>query len=314
MGFFRKIFAKKDNDDRPPVANGPDDDAIIAYDNEGKQFAINKEEYRKSVLPNKFREVINDPDKLYDALVITLSDGFFEECLAPAKRLAELEKNSERGTAILGIALMKNGRYAEAKSILQDFLRQHGNSGIILTNLAKVQAEEGDTEGSYKTLWRALTIDPNQQNGLQWFAAIEQDKKGEDGFYEAMERVSEIRGSWRSQLWLARRFLENKKIDSAIELYSRVLDFDGLPHDVYMMISGDLGNGGYLVQMVDLLLPLYDAEKHGAMAGINLMQALHKLGDKRRALEICEALEKLKRPDIMQYLKERRSELENDLI
>ncbi len=314
MGFFRKIFAKKDNDDRPPVANGPDDDAIIAYDNEGKQFAINKEEYRKSVLPNKFREVINDPDKLYDALVITLSDGFFEECLAPAKRLAELEKNSERGTAILGIALMKNGRFAEAKSILQDFLRQHGNSGIILTNLAKVQAEEGDTEGSYKTLWRALTIDPNQQNGLQWFAAIEQDKKGEDGFYEAMERVSEISGSWRSQLWLARRFLENKKIDSAIELYSRVLDFDGLPHDVYMMISGDLGNGGYLVQMVDLLLPLYDAEKHGAMAGINLMQALHKLGDKRRALEICEALEKLKRPDIMQYLKERRSELENDLI
>lgn len=314
MGFFRKIFAKKDNDDRPPVANGPDDDAIIAYDNEGKQFAINKEEYRKSVLPNKFREVINDPDKLYDALVITLSDGFFEECLAPAKRLAELEKNSERGTAILGIALMKNGRFAEAKSILQDFLRQHGNSGIILTNLAKVQAEEGDTEGSYKTLWRALTIDPNQQNGLQWFAAIEQDKKGEDGFYEAMERVSEISGSWRPQLWLARRFLENKKIDSAIELYSRVLDFDGLPHDVYMMISGDLGNGGYLVQMVDLLLPLYDAEKHGAMAGINLMQALHKLGDKRRALEICEALEKLKRPDIMQYLKERRSELENDLI
>ncbi len=314
MGFFRKIFAKKDNDDRPPVANGPDDDAIIAYDNEGKQFAINKEEYRKSVLPNEFREVINDPDKLYDALVITLSDGFFEECLAPAKRLAELEKNSERGTAILGIALMKNGRFAEAKSILQDFLRQHGNSGIILTNLAKVQAEEGDTEGSYKTLWRALTIDPNQQNGLQWFAAIEQDKKGEDGFYEAMERVSEISGSWRPQLWLARRFLENKKIDSAIELYTRVLDFDGLPHDVYMMISGDLGNGGYLVQMVDLLLPLYDAEKHGAMAGINLMQALHKLGDKRRALEICEALEKLKRPDIMQYLEERRSELENDLI
>ena len=309
MGLLKKMFGKSNDVSHEQTSNVLEN-AVIAYDKDGNEFAIAKNEYRKSVLPEKFAEVRDDPDKLYDVLVISLHDGFFEECLAPAHRLMEIEKQTERSAVILSITLMKIGRLTEAKTVLKDFLNQKGESGIVLTNLAKVQAEEGDIDGSRQTLWKALNVDPNQENGLDWFAAIARDEKGDDGFYEAIERVSKINGSWRPQLWLARALLENKKIDSAIELYSKILQVKELPQDVYMMISGDLGNSGYLVQMIDLILPVYDVERHGAITGINLMQALHKLGDKRRALEICESLEKLKRYDIMQHLKEWRAELE----
>ncbi|MBK9154157.1 MAG: hypothetical protein IPM25_08070 [Chloracidobacterium sp.] len=308
MGFLKKIFGAHADVEQKQSSNERND-VVIAYDEYGNEFAIAKDDYRKTILAEKFREVRDNPDKLYDVLVISLQDGFFEDCLAPARRLMEIEKQTERSAAILGITLMQNRRLKEAKTVLEDFLYQKGASGIILTNLAKVKAEEGDIEGSQETLWQALNVDPNQENGLKWFAALARDEKGDDGFYEAIEQVSKIKGSWRPQLWLARALLENKKIDSAVELYSKILQVKELPPDVFMMISGDLGNSGYIVQMVDLMLPIFDPQVHGPMTGINLMQALHVLGDKRRALEICESLEELNRYDIMQHLKEWRLKL-----
>ena len=75
------------------------------------------------------------------------------------------------------------------------------------------------------------------------------------------------------------------------------------------MISGDLGNNGYLAQMLDLILPLYEPEKHGPRAGLNLIHASIQLREKETGLKLCESVERLQRYDLKQYLEALRAEI-----
>ena len=309
MGILDKLFGKQNPSN---LRDDPSqrDDMIRMYDKEGNEYFISKSEYRNNVLPDAFEKTMDNPDGLYSAIVMTLQDGFFEHCLLPAKRLAQIDPNKERSATILGIVLMKNNQLDEAQIVLDNYLEQYGDSGVILTNLAKVFAEKGQDEKSIGTLRKALTVNPNQDNALEWWCVIHREKEGEEGFYRAMEEVAQIPGSWRPQLWLARRLLEQKKISSAIAIYRRVLESDSETEDALMMISGDLGNNGYLIQMLDLVLPFYNAEKHGALAGLNLIKSCIRLGEKETGLRLCDSVDRLQRYDLKQYTEQLRTELE----
>jgi tetratricopeptide (TPR) repeat protein len=309
MGILNKLFGKQNSSNlRDNLSQR--DDMIRMYDNDGNEFFISKSEYRNKILPDTFEKTKDNPDGLYDAIVLTLQDGFFEDCLLPAKRLAQIDPNKERSATILGITLMKNNQLDEAQKVLDNYLEQNGDSGVVLTNLAKVFAEKGQGEKSVGTLWKALTINPNQDNALDWWGAIHHEQEGEEGFYRAMEEVAQIPGSWRPQLWLARRLLEQKKISPAIAIYRTVLESAPEAEDALMMISGDLGNNGYLMQMLDLVLPFYKAEKHGALAGLNLIQSCIRLGEKETGLRLCDSVDRLQRYDIKQYSEQLRTQLE----
>lgn len=308
MGIFNQLLGKLRGSESPPAERKDDD--ILMYDAKGNQYSITRADYVREVIPGKFAEVKNDPDELYGVLVMTLQDGFFAECLQPAERLLQIDPDKERSTAILGITWMKNDRLNDAQKLFEDYLAQNGDSGIILTNLAKILAEKGHQEESMQCLWKGLTVDPNQENAFDWWAAIHSEKGGDPAFYEAVEQVAELPGSWRPQLWKARWLLEQKKVDSALGLYDKILPLAGDDQNVYTMISGDLGNNGYVIQMADLLLPIYDANKHGAYAGINLIKACITLGKKDTALSLCGKIDELKRPDLIQYMAELRGEVE----
>lgn len=285
-------------------------DVIYMYDNEGNCISISRLEYQKKILPNTFEEAKHNPDHLYVAIARAMQEGFFQECLAPAMHLFQIDLNKERSTVILGIALMKNNKLDDAQEVLENYLIENGGSGLILTNLAKVFSEKKSYDKSLQTLWKALKVDPNQDNALDWWGAIHRDTEGEDGFYRAIERAAHIPGSWRPQLWLARRLLEQKKISSATLLYRGILEVAHESGDALTMISGDLGNGGYLIQMLDLILPIYNPEKHGPMAGLNLIQACIHLRNKETGLGLCESISKLQRYDIRQCLDQLREQLE----
>lgn len=308
MSILKKLFAKQ-SDSSASADLRQRDDMIRMYESNGNEVLISKSEYRRKVLPDSFEKSKNNPDDLYGAIVLALQDGFFEECLSPAKRLVQIHPDKERSAAVLGIVLMKNNVLDEAQEVLESYLRQNDDSGVILTNLAKVFADKGEADKSIQTLWKALTVDPNQDNALDWWGAIHREKEGEEGFYIAIERVAQIPGSWRPQLWLARRLLEQKKIDSAITVYRKVLKSAPEAGDALMMISGDLGNNGYLAQMLDLILPIYEPEKHGPMAGLNLINASIRLRDKETGLKLCESVERLQRYDLKQYLETLRAQI-----
>jgi tetratricopeptide (TPR) repeat protein len=307
---LKRLFGKQRKESEAGQDLSPQDDMIRLYDTSGNQVLISKTEYRRNVLPDVFEKARSNSEELYNVLVIALQDGLFEECITPARWLFETDSDKERGATLLGIVLMKNHRLDEAQDLLEKYLVENGNSGVVLTNLAKVFADKGEADRSLQTLWKALTVDPNQDNALDWWAAIHREKDGEEGFYRAVEEVAQLAGSWRPQLWLAKRLLQEKKIDSAIAVYREVLQAAPDQGDVLMMISGDLGNSGYLLQMLDMIEPIYKPEQHGPMAGWNLIQACLHLGEKERGLALCDAVESLQRYDLKQQLEQLRTQLE----
>ncbi|MEC8557407.1 MAG: tetratricopeptide repeat protein [Planctomycetota bacterium] len=304
---FRRLFGKKSKLEPPIDANGAGG-MIEAYDQQGNKILIERSEYRTSVLSGTFNDAWNDADDLYGAIVMALNDGFLAETIAPAERLRVIDPIVERSTTILGIVLMKNNEFSRAEKVLSDYLKEH-DSGVVATNLAKVYDEQGRKDESRTTLRRALSMDPNQDNGIEWFGAIAREEGGDEAYLAAMRDIAKEPGSWRAQLWIAREFLEHDDAQSAIQIYKQLLNSADVAEDGIMMISGDLGNNGYIEEIIDLFLPVFDVHTHGIQAGLNLVQACIESGRKHDGLRICDDLLSLNRYDLKQIIDERRAQL-----
>jgi tetratricopeptide (TPR) repeat protein len=306
MNFFKRMLGLTSRS--TPASPSPD--AIRLYDSDGQEYFIERDEYRSRVLPVQLEKAHGDPDQLYNALILALQDGFFAESVSPAEHLLATDSDRERSTTVLGIALTRSGRLAEAERLFRSYLEECEESGVILTNLAKVCADRGDEVAAEETLWRALAADPNQDNALDWWGALHRERDGDDGFAHAMQRVAELPGSWRAKLWLARMELEADRPSRAMALYESVLPVASEFPDALMMISGDLGSNGYRREALDLVGPVFDAAQHGPIPGINLAQACAQLGETSLGLRILGSLEQLGRHDLAEHLQQIRHELE----
>jgi tetratricopeptide (TPR) repeat protein len=307
MGIIDKLFGR--NKPTKNIEGSENDEMIRAYDNQGHDILIPRKDYREKVLPGQFKEAWNNPEALYGAIVMALNDHFYDDCLKPAEHLHQIDRNPERSTTILAIVNLKIGRYKESKNLLESFIQRHGKSGVILTNLAKVYAELKNEQKSQQTLFEALQVDPNQDNALDWWGVIQREKGGDPAFLEAMKQIASVKGSWRPQLWIARALLEQKQIQEALEIYEKALVIAHDEPDALMMITGDLGNNGYIKEMLAVAGPIYSPEVHGPMAGLNFAQACIALKKVNEGLRYCSLVEKLERYDLKKHVDDFKSQL-----
>lgn len=282
-----------------PIDPANDPNMIKVFDAYGRELFITRDAWRDSVLKGTINKAWNDADQLASLTVQCLQDQFFEESLRTAKRLLELDGDAERSSVLLAIAYLKNNRLDESERTLTEFIQRHGERAVVLTNLAKVYADRGEHERAYETLWRGLQIDPNQDNGLLWYEALHREKGGVEGGQEALRRLSNVRGSWRAQLWLARHALQQKNLPEAMRLYQEALSNlqDDIPADLLMQMSGDLGNNGHIAELLEMTAPRFNAEAHGLQVGNNLIKSYVDLGKPDEARRIVADLYARKRPD-----------------
>lgn len=104
------------------------------------------------------------------------------------------------------------------------------------------------------------------------------------------------------QLLAARERLEAKDLAGAMALYEEVLATAGDRADILVTISADLGVTGHARQIIELVAPRYDAERHGAATGINVLQAYLVERDPEAAQHVLDILFALKRPDLEERL------------
>ncbi len=265
----------------------------------GSPVQMSREDYRTQVLPGQFEQAWNDPERLSVVIDAALRDEFVPEALEPARRLYQMEPQSDRAAIYLAATLIALKQNDEAGALLTGHIDRGGEIGVILTNLAKVQANKGDEALSERTLWRALEKDPNQENGFFWYVAIQGDRGGDAARQEALRRIAALPGSWRAQLWLARAALDAGDVDPAVAHYRQALQnvADPMPADVLMQISGDLGNRGYLDWIVELCAARFDPAAHGIAAGNNLIKAHIDLGEPDKAKEVIGQLRALDRAE-----------------
>lgn len=271
----------------------PAQDWITVHDAYGRELRIPKAEYADHVLPDMLRQKWDDPDGLYQTVVMSLRDGFSSQLTSAADRLVDLEPRSERAAIIKGIVQLENGLLDEAENTLRAHLDHVGKSGYVMTNLAKVIAARGNELETDRVLWEALVLDPNQDNALQWWALREKDREGEDGYRRALDKAIAELHSWRAELLLAREDLRSGDLVGAVGSFRSVLANAGNESDVLLTVSGDLGNAGQIETALDLVLPRYDPSHHDIAVGFNLIEACiqtHRIREGRDLIHRLSAL------------------------
>ncbi len=319
MNFFRKLFgpksaplpnpAPKPAASHPPAQSAPSDPAkdpnmIRVHDAYGREMFITKAQWRDSILLGHLEKVRSQPDELAQALIQALHDGFAADVLPYAAHLATLDPNHERGHVLHAVTLLDLKRYAEAETVLLNFIKHHGETGTALTNLAKTYSGRGDDSRALSTLWRGLILDPNQENGLGWYAVIHQEKDGPAAGIDAYRRVAALPGAWRARLWLARDRLDQRDLPAALALYAEALACAPrpIPTDLLVQLSGDLGNHAHLPEIIQLAEPHFDIAVHGLAVGNNLIKAHLDLGQLEAARALLDRLYAQNRPDWKQTL------------
>ena len=100
------------------------------------------------------------------------------------------------------------------------------------------------------------------------------------------------------QLAAARERLKARDLPGAMAIYEQVIAAAGDRSDVLMTISADLGTNGHVQQIIELLAPRYEAERHGAPAGFNLLQAYLATRRAEEAQQLLDLLYALRRPEL----------------
>lgn len=312
MSFLKKLFgggvpkdASGKSEATPKGANPVNEpDMIRAYDSYGREVYITKKEWRDKVLLGNIEQRWNDADQLYQLIFQALNDGFAEDMVRPARRLVELTPDAEHSAVMLAVVYLQLKQWDEAEKALSHYIQGHGETGLVLTNLAKVHAGRAHHALADEVLWRALELDPNQQNGVEWYLSLEHERSGEEGSRQALSRLAAISTSWRAQLWLARMELQAGHLQAALDLYQTSLNRAGpsIPPDLLMQMSGDLGTAGHLAEIVRLVGPQFDPLAHGLQVGNNLIKAHLDLGQWDEAQKVLVQLYAQKRPDWTQAL------------
>lgn len=96
----------------------------------------------------------------------------------------------------------------------------------------------------------------------------------------------------------ARAKLAARDLPGALAIHEEVLATAGHRPDVLVTISGDLGVHGHVSELIELIAPRYDAQKHGPATGINLLQAYLALRLIEPAQHLLDILFALNRPEL----------------
>lgn len=97
----------------------------------------------------------------------------------------------------------------------------------------------------------------------------------------------------------AREKLAAKDLPAAVAIYEELLASGaGDRADVLVAISGDLGSHGYVSEIIELIAPRYDADRHGPATGLNLLQAYLAVRHAEAAQHVLDILFALNRPEL----------------
>jgi hypothetical protein len=105
-----------------------------------------------------------------------------------------------------------------------------------------------------------------------------------------------------ARLASAREKLEAKDLPGAIAIYEELLASSGDRPDVLVAISGDLGTHGHIAEIIELIAPRYDADRHGPATGLNLLQAYLAARNADAAQHVLDILFGLNRPELEERL------------
>lgn len=105
-------------------------------------------------------------------------------------------------------------------------------------------------------------------------------------------------GGVKPRLDAAREKLEARDLPGAVAIYEEVIAAAGERADVLVAISGELGTHGHVNEIIELIAPRYDVDRHGPATGLNLLQAYLAVRNADAAQHLLDILFTLNRPEL----------------
>lgn len=176
MSFLGKLFGKKpplsplipSEPTATPSDPSKDPNMIRVHDAYGEERFFSKETWRKDILPDVLKKEWRNPDTLSATIIQSLHDGFTADVLGAAQQLHRIDADAERATTILANVYLQTKRIDEAEAVISAFVQQHGETGSIVTNLAKVNSARGEVtraSSSHRAISLPLRADRLLLNG-----------------------------------------------------------------------------------------------------------------------------------------------------
>ena len=280
---------------------------IEFFDDKGQKILIPHTTYRDEVLPHNLQNHWDKPDELASTIMTALTDGFYSEVEEAAKHLVDIDSTPERAICLYGSVLLQTGQYYEAEQCFLNYLNDHPKAHYVLTNLAKAQDFLEKKAESLGTLEESISIDPNQENALDWWRIIKieefesQGLSHEQAQLSALEQANKRFGGWKCQLWLGDYYAEAHDKKTARKYYETVLKEDWTP-DALTSISGNLGKNGFAEDAVELVAPFYVPHQHDVMTGFNLLQAYLELKQISEGQILLKKMFDLQHPGLQEQL------------
>jgi len=307
FGFFKKRKSPPVTPSLPPKPASEStlttEQRLVSFvDAYGRSFQMPLEQWRRDILRPNLDAKWNDPEGLYSLIISALGDDLAPDVDQASARLMDIDPVVERGFVARAIVQLKLGRSKDAGATLRQAMAKVGETGVLLTNQAKVISAEGHQALAMSTLDRALELDPNQDNGLGWRVAELTETSGADAAQAYLRTLADCPDAWRPQLLLGQRAIKAGRREEGLAWFDQALT--RAPHgaDVMLAVSGELGKQGMLNDLVRRVAPLYDERRDDIRVGYNLLQTYVELGDALTGRALLERLFALGQPAFAQHL------------
>lgn len=265
---------------------------FVTFTNEfGQTIQLSREDYQKKVIPHNLDMYWDKKEKLRDFAMELVKEQFHEQAAVAADRLLELYGPIESALIFRAVVHMQAKEFEQAKAILTNCLERFPSSGSACTHLAKIYAYEGEEAQAFETLQAGLFKDPNQENGLNMYVESFLAGGRRDELKERLETLAGKEGAWRPQLHLARLALTEQNLLKAMHWYKAAIEGTKDRFEVVMTVTGELGQAGYVYQLIQICEAYWTPEFPFPYAGFNYANALLATDQKEKAIAILRTMQ-----------------------
>lgn len=272
---------------------------IKAMDAYGREVEVPREHWRSVILPDSLRQAWSDPDRLSQVILEAHADQFFEEVRDASSRLLDIDSNLERSHVIRAIVMRGVGNFEAADTILHRALQKIDPTARILMQMAQVLTHRKQHEKAKQTLWRAIEMDPNFGESLQWWLDLQSSPEATE---QALNTIVSLPGSWLARIHLARIYLGRGELAQALHQYESVLRLAPDSSNTLHSIAADLGDQGHFTELLRLIGPRYEPRRDDPKIGLQLLKAYLQLQIAKPGLDLLEDLFGLGIPALAQAL------------
>ncbi|WP_232699694.1 tetratricopeptide repeat protein [Brevibacillus daliensis] len=288
---------------------------FIQFENEdGQSMEMTRGDFQQKIIPLYMEKYWDDNENLRQFAMELVRKEFPAEATKAAERLLELYGPIEPAMIFRSIVHIQMGEFKEAMALLHETIEKYPQAAPAYLNLARLYGQDGNEQMAGKLLQQTLLIDPNQESALDWLTGsfMEAGKKEELCAY--LNELGKREDAWRPHFVLAHISLKDGDLLTAVNMFKETLAKVNGNEQMVMNVTGELGQAGYVYQLIQISEEYWKPSFERPFAGFNYINALIQTDQTEKAMEVLELLVEHTRAEYKETVQEYMDKLPRELF